>query len=210
MTSTSRSHPKSFSSFLLTSTMLTVALLAFEPVAFGQAGDPGGDTVSKELSLNPVSDKVVQSMFYKAQHQETGNMWDVWLFHHEGTYTFDTKQGIIMEGTLRLPQAKDSARCGVYIECTNDLGAGLLIDSTGVAELGPMNADGTGFTAEKHVDREMTFGSPAAFRLLVRGSLMEFYLDDILIESFALPANATGRIGLINAVDTMGTLKAWN
>jgi hypothetical protein len=25
-----------------------------------------------------------------------------------------------------------------------------------------------------------------------------------------LPANATGRIGLINAADTIGTLKAWN
>jgi hypothetical protein len=24
----------------------------------------------------PVSDKIVQSMFYKAQHQETGNMWE--------------------------------------------------------------------------------------------------------------------------------------
>jgi hypothetical protein len=27
-----------------------------------------------------------QSLFYKAQHPETGNMWDVWLYHHEGTY----------------------------------------------------------------------------------------------------------------------------
>ena len=85
-----------------------------------------------------------------------------------------------------------------------------MIDSSGVAELGLMNADGTGFKAEKSVDREMTFGSPAAFRLLVKGSLMEFYLDDILIESFALPANASGRIGLINAEDTMDTLKSWN
>jgi hypothetical protein len=52
MTSTSRSHPKSFSSFLLTATILTVALLAFEPVAFGQAENPGGDTVSKDISLD--------------------------------------------------------------------------------------------------------------------------------------------------------------
>ena len=124
--------------------------------------------------------------------------------------SFDTKQGIILEGTLKLPKAKEWPRCGVYVECTNNLGVGVLIDSTGVAELGPMKADGTGFKAEKPVDREMTFGSPAAFRLLVKGSLMEFYLDDILIESFALPANATGRIGLINAEDTMDTLKAWN
>ena len=52
MTSTSRSHPKLFSSFLLTVTILTVALLAFEPVAFGQAENPGGDTVSKDISLD--------------------------------------------------------------------------------------------------------------------------------------------------------------
>jgi len=51
MISTSRSHPKSFSSFLLTATILTVSLLAFVPVAFGQAETPG-DTVSKELSLD--------------------------------------------------------------------------------------------------------------------------------------------------------------
>ena len=37
MTSTRRSLPKSFSSFLLTGAILTVALLAFVPVAFGQA-----------------------------------------------------------------------------------------------------------------------------------------------------------------------------
>ena len=32
--------------------ILTVALLAFEPVAFGQKGAPGGDTDTKELSLD--------------------------------------------------------------------------------------------------------------------------------------------------------------
>jgi formylglycine-generating enzyme required for sulfatase activity len=52
MTHPSRSYLKSFSSFLLTAAILTVALLAFEPVAFGQAGNPGGDTVTKELSLD--------------------------------------------------------------------------------------------------------------------------------------------------------------
>ena len=51
MSSTRLSHPKSFSSFLLTATILTLALLAFEPLAFGQAAPPGGDTVSKDLSL---------------------------------------------------------------------------------------------------------------------------------------------------------------
>ena len=39
-------------SLLLTAAILTVALVAFEPVAFGQKGTPGGDTVTKELSLD--------------------------------------------------------------------------------------------------------------------------------------------------------------
>jgi hypothetical protein len=92
----------------------------------------------------------------------------------------------------------------------------VLIDHSGVAELGSMQANGEDFKIGerkkrdlKRVDREMTFASPARFRLLLKGPLMEFYLDDILIESFALPANATGRIGLINSAETLGTLKAW-
>jgi hypothetical protein len=85
-----------------------------------------------------------------------------------------------------------------------------------VAELGPIKANGGDFEISernkrdlKRVDREMTFANPAKFRLLLRGPLMEFYLDDILVESFALPANANGRIGLIHSAETLGTLKAW-
>ena len=67
MTALSRFYLKSFSSFLLTAAILTVELLAFAPVAFGQAGRSGSDaaindTVSKDLSLdlgNGVSMKLV-------------------------------------------------------------------------------------------------------------------------------------------------------
>ena len=67
MTALSRFYLKSFSSFLLTAAILTVELLAFAPVAFGQAGRSGSDaaindTLSKDLSLdlgNGVSMKLV-------------------------------------------------------------------------------------------------------------------------------------------------------
>ncbi|NBR49930.1 hypothetical protein EBU02_14020 [bacterium] len=121
---------------------------------------------------------------------------------------------------MRLPKGKEEPRSGLYIECGDLGGAGVLIDHSGVAELGPIQANGEDFEISernmrgkkqnpKRVDREMTFANPAKFRLLLKGPLMEFYLDDILIESFALPANATGRIGLINSAETLGTLKAW-
>jgi len=120
----------------------------------------------------------------------------------------DVDNGVILEGTLALPETQDQSRRGLYIECGNDSGAAILVNAAGAAELGPMRADGSGFKAEKGVDREMTFGKPARFHLLLKQSLLEFYLDDILIECFSLPQNATGRMGLIGA-DAIRQLSAW-
>ncbi len=119
----------------------------------------------------------------------------------------NTDKGVILEGMLALPKTEGSLRSGLYVECAKDSGSAILVASDGTVELGPVNVDGTGFKAEKRVDREMSFGKPAAFRLLLKGSLLEFYLDDILIECFSLPGDATGRVGFIG--DVTG-VKAWN
>jgi len=125
--------------------------------------------------------------------------------------TFDTKVGVILEGTLSLPEKESAPRRGLYIEYGKDRGSAILLDSAGLAELGLISADGSGFKAQKKVNREMTFAKPARFRLLLKGSLLEFYLDDIMIECFSLPSEATGRIGLIRGdrTDAIADLKAW-
>jgi hypothetical protein len=122
---------------------------------------------------------------------------------------FDAAKGVVLEGTLALPETKEQTRRGLYIECGKDSGVAILLNAAGAAELGPMRGDGLGCKAEKAVDREMTFGKPARFRLLLKHSLLEFYLDDILIECFSLPQSATGRIGLMGA-ESFGTLNAWH
>jgi len=125
--------------------------------------------------------------------------------------TFDVEKGVVLEGTLALPEKAGLRRRGLYIECGAGGGSAVLINAAGLAELGPMKADGSGFRAEKKIDREMTFGKEARFRLLVRRSLVEFYLDDILIECFSLPAESTGRIGLLRGSNpnAIANLKAW-
>jgi len=45
----------------------------------------------------------------------------------------------------------------------------------------------------------------------MQGELLEFYLDDILIECFSLPKAATGRIGVLpgGEASAVTDLRAW-
>jgi hypothetical protein len=38
------------------------------------------------MGFNRPKGATEMAMFYKAKHPETGNMWDVWMSHHDGTY----------------------------------------------------------------------------------------------------------------------------
>jgi len=118
----------------------------------------------------------------------------------------DADAGALLEGRLTLPAATDAKPVGLYISCGKDQGSAILVYAGGRSELGVMKADGTGFRAEKRVDRQMDFGRTPAFRLLLKHSLLEFYLNDILIECYSLPTSADGRIGLIGDISD---LKAW-
>ncbi len=118
--------------------------------------------------------------------------------------------GLVLEGSLRLPESLAAPR-GLYIEHGQGVGTAIVFDHDGRAQFGPVNRDGSGFTVDRIVNREMAFASPARFRLLLEGPLLEMYLDDVLIECYSLPAPATGRIGLIpgNQRNSITQLKAW-
>lgn len=124
---------------------------------------------------------------------------------------FDAEDGVVMEGDLVLPSAGRPGR-GLYVECEPGSGAAVLIRSDGSAELGDIRADGAGYKVTFTEDRKIAFGRPAKFRLLLQQALLEFYLDDILIECFSLPKSATGRIGLICGGDapSITGLRAWH
>ena len=122
----------------------------------------------------------------------------------------DAERGFVLEGDLTLPAAGQPAR-GLYIECAPGSGAAILIDADGKAELGSINADGTGWEMTFAEDRECAFGAPAKLRLMLQRDLLEFYLDDVLIECFSLPSAATGRLGLITGGDAsaIGNFAGW-
>ena len=148
-----------------------------------------------------------QAIDVKPASPRSGDLPTVTMIESE----FNARQGLVLEGTLKLPAAKESPPVGLFLAHTNDSGTAILIRAGGITELGPMRADGTGFKAEQRVDREWNYGQAARFRLLLKGSLIEFYLDDLLIQCYSLPGEATGRIGLIQGGqgEAVGNLKAW-
>ena len=124
---------------------------------------------------------------------------------------FDPQRGLVLEGTLRLPAAREARPVGLFLAHDSSSGTAILVQAGGITEFGPMQADGTGFKAEQRVDRECAIGPAASFRLLLKGSLIEYYLDDLLMQCYSLPQRAAGRIGLIQGGQStsIGNLQAW-
>ncbi|MSR83029.1 MAG: hypothetical protein EXS58_08905 [Candidatus Latescibacteria bacterium] len=109
----------------------------------------------------------------------------------------DISAGLILEGRLTLPPHPFAPRRGLYIEFEAQRGLAILFDAQGRAECSLVGENGENAVVETRIDREYSFPSPARWRLVVESSLVEIYLEDLLIECFSLPAPATGRFGLI-------------
>jgi len=139
---------------------------------------------------------------------------------------FNLRPGLVLEGTLKLPTTKDAKPVGLFLAHGNDSGTAILVRAGGVTEFGAMRADGSRFRISppgptdvfgsgKRVrirgHRDWSFGSTARFRLLLKGSLCEFYLDDLLMQVYSLPQEATGHIGILHGGDptAITALKAW-
>lgn len=118
-------------------------------------------------------------------------------------------EGVILEGVLPIPLDPGGRDSGLYIEAGASGGIGILVRAAGVVEFGPIQADGSGFQADLRADRELAWEPTARFRLLLKGCLLEFYLNDILIECYSLPGRATGRIGVLGSGDDGAELRAW-
>lgn len=118
----------------------------------------------------------------------------------------DAGKGFILEGAIARPKSL-AQRAGWFVECAGDRHGAMLLNSDGRVEFGPADGTATNMAVEMNVSRELDFGERPRFRLLVQGSLTELYLNDVLIECFSLPADASGRVGFVGR--GVSGLKAW-
>jgi len=137
--------------------------------------------------------------------------------------TFDADKGFIVEGTLRpgtvlphtarpnvglIPCPGDLDIGGIYVEWEHGKGTALVVDRTGSEETGVTDEGRSFWKRDGSIQRDVALGESARFRLLVKESFVEFYLDDVLILVYSVPGRATGRVGVVGRATAAG-LSNW-
>ena len=85
-----------------------------------------------------------------------------------------------------------------------------MLETRGCTEIATMDNGGS-FTPVYRTEIGVEHGKKHFFRLLLRRTMLEFYLDDLLIQCHSLPEKPTGKIGLIfeSGRAIFAELKAW-
>jgi hypothetical protein len=118
----------------------------------------------------------------------------------------DAAAGIIVEGSVALP-GPDAPPVALWLG-HGDGGTAITLAHDGSVAYGPMALDGSGFAADNRVARDRAFGSMVRLRLLLKGSLTELYVNDLLMQCYSLPAAADGRLGVLGSA-AFSHLRAW-
>ena len=123
----------------------------------------------------------------------------------------DVRRGTILEGVVTFAKDSKAAGPGVLIACEEGRSGAIQFVSSSATVGGTMELDGVGFAPDprQNIDRQLPPKSEVRFRLLVRHSLIELYLDDVLLNVYSLPEAANGRIGFLNSAIGISELKAW-
>ena len=107
--------------------------------------------------------------------------------------------GLILEGTLALPGS-------LFIGTKGEAGVSIAVDTDATTRIGPTAQDGVLANCEEEVNREISLGPCPRFRLLLRHTMLEFYLEDLLVQCYTMARPMNGTISCHNAA----ALKLWS
>ena len=119
-------------------------------------------------------------------------------------------QTYVIEGTISgvEPLAAGDGKKGIFLDQGGGQGQGLMFTREAV-QFGAMKADGSDFKIQQTSNRDLDLGPFQNFRLVVRGDMMELYVNDYLMNLKRVHWN--GQIGLIGAghEGTFKNIKVW-
>jgi hypothetical protein len=122
---------------------------------------------------------------------------------------FDMERGLVIEGAMAGVGLLGSGGAGVYV-WDGQKGTAIYLRPPRTVEFGPMERDGVWDTPDDWIDREVKCGETPTFRLLVRWSMAELYVNDVFIHCYSLPAAKVAVVEMLESVTAMVTWrKAW-
>ena len=130
------------------------------------------------------------------------------------TDELDFTKGVIAEGNIGIPVHPSDKRTGISLDIENKKYLVNVICG-GIVEFDvvPVSMNSEGKRITYRIDREWPFGKTATFRLLARRGMLEFYLDDHLIECWRMgcPDATSARLGLTGGPQsiTVSDLRVW-
>jgi len=117
---------------------------------------------------------------------------------------FDIERGLILEGRMTVRETGQRwASGGFFIEMDRRslMGTTVLVETRGLVHIGNIFLKGYGGVPDfQPIDRKpagLQADQQTEFRLLLRGGMMELYLDGKLVQCYSLPKKPTGRIGFV-------------
>ena len=137
---------------------------------------------------------------------------------------FDIDRGIMLEGDISIfPSDRPWAGIGFYVEhegeSTNMFGnarvsggTGILTQTRGRTEIGKMGSPSSGAFVPLHrFDTGIEPGKRHGFKLLFRRTMLEFYLDEMLVFCHSIEEKASGRLALIHEAGKaiFENIRAW-
>lgn len=117
----------------------------------------------------------------KAERDSSGNQ----------ALRFEPSQGIVLEGELELPGS-------LSIGSSDGVRTEIRTNEKGIVEIGIVDPT-AGFTCQERIDREIAFGARPRFRLLLRHSMLEFYLEDLFVQCYTMENPPDGTISCQSA-----------
>ena len=78
-----------------------------------------------------------------------------------------------------------------------------------MVEYGSLSEEHTRFKMDGAVDRKISLQGSIHFRLIKKGRLTEFYLNDYLMHCYCLPEHNLEHIGLIGPLNSFDEIAAW-
>ena len=123
--------------------------------------------------------------------------------------SFDIQRGFILEGTMKIGSInKCCGGIGIFIEEEREKlrGTAIIAQTGGITEIGSLKVSFahdqpylalSSFSPDDVIDTGIIADKDNKFRLLLRRTMLEFYINDLLIQCYSLPEIPTGRIGIV-------------